>query len=256
MKHLKTVAFILVTFSPWSFAWTHLSGNTYGWKQQKLTIHVNTNNCTLPDHEMYAVIDKAIAAWNGIPSTHLELVRSSTPATDGEPQLRAGTATQVPLVVCSTHLMDYAQDPNAILAFMPVSRIDNEGYINFSGLVINAEVGTAAEISTLSQSEVELVIGHELGHVLGLGHSGDPDALMYFQLNKSFLLLTQDDIDGITHLYPRNEFAQGAFGCASIHRPKTTVPGEGLLVLSLLAIFVLFCGRIIFSTAPLREFEE
>jgi len=235
------------------FGWTHLSGNTFGWKQKKLTFYVNTANCTLSENELFAIIDRALAAWNGIPSTDLELVRSSTPATDGDAELRAGTATQVPLVVCSTHLADYSQDPNAILGFMPFSQIDSEGYINYSGLVLNAEVGSAAEISTLSASEVELVVGHEIGHVLGLGHSADSDALMYFQLNKTFLLITQDDMDGITQLYPRNEFLAGAFGCSSVHQRETRLPVHGLLGFFLFTALVIVAARKKFSIEPLPE---
>lgn len=253
----KSFPFVfLLVLSCQCFGWTHLSGNTFGWKQKKLTFYVNTANCTLPDSQIFSIVDTALAAWNGIPSTDLELVRASTPATDGDAELRAGTATQVPLIVCSTHLADYSQNPNAILAFMPFSQIDSEGYINYSGLVLNAEVGSAAEISTLSPSEVELVMGHEMGHVLGLGHSADPDALMYFQLNKNFLLITQDDIDGITQLYPRNEFVAGAFGCSSVHQRKTKVPLQGLLGLGLFTALVLGVARKKFSIEPLPELGE
>lgn len=45
---------------------------------------------------------------------------------------------------------------------------------------------------------------HELGHSLGLGHSSDPDAVMYptysIRDSKSFKL-SQDDIEGIQKLY-------------------------------------------------------
>jgi hypothetical protein len=253
MRKLVFPFLALSFFSLQCFGWTHLSGNTFGWKQKKLTFYVNTANCTLSENELFAIIDRALAAWNGIPSTDLELVRSSTPATDGDAELRAGTATQVPLVVCSTHLADYSQDPNAILGFMPFSQIDSEGYINYSGLVLNAEVGSAAEISTLSASEVELVVGHEIGHVLGLGHSADRDALMYFQLNKTFLLITQDDMDGITQLYPRNEFLAGAFGCSSVHQRETRLPGLGLLGFFLFTVLVIIVARKKFSIEPLPE---
>ena len=46
-----------------------------------------------------------------------------------------------------------------------------------------------------------IVVAHELGHTLSLGHSEVKDALMWYQYT-SKQKLTQDDRDGITELYP------------------------------------------------------
>ena len=42
-----------------------------------------------------------------------------------------------------------------------------------------------------------------MGHILGLGHSEDSDAVMapYYNGNKENLTLAQDDINGIKALY-------------------------------------------------------
>ncbi|KAJ9657276.1 hypothetical protein H2198_004399 [Neophaeococcomyces mojaviensis] len=42
---------------------------------------------------------------------------------------------------------------------------------------------------------------HEIGHSLGLGHSSDPNAVMYYRANGQ-RTLQQDDINGIQALYP------------------------------------------------------
>ncbi|NBX76835.1 MAG: hypothetical protein EBQ92_09790 [Proteobacteria bacterium] len=246
---MKRVIFLSLLFiSGLGHAWTHMGSNTFGWKQKKLTFYVNPTHCTIPESELYQRIDNAIRAWNGIPNTDLEIVRSSVVATDGDVQFRAKTATQVPLILCSQQLSDYGSvDANAILGFVPYFDENGEGYVTYSGLVLNAQPGALAELSQLAPGEVELIIGHEIGHVLGLGHSGDADSLMYFQLNKDFLLVTQDDQDGISQLYPRNVLG-GALGCASVHRTETKLPiGEAAAVLVFLICLFVF-GRFVTST--------
>ncbi|MFM8270333.1 MAG: matrixin family metalloprotease [Pseudomonadota bacterium] len=246
MKNKWIVIFLFL--SSFAQAWTHLGSNTYGWKEKKLTFHVNPTNCTLPESELYQLIDNAIKAWNGVPNSDLEISRSLTVATDGDAEFRAKTATQVPLILCSKQLSDYGSiDANTILGFVPYFDENAEGYVQYSGLVLNAQAGALAELSQLSSGEAELIIGHEMGHVLGLGHSGDPNSLMYFQLNKDFLLITQDDQDGIAHLYPRNVLG-GALGCASVHQHPTQVPLHWLVLLFVFLVLCVVLGRVFSRT--------
>ena len=50
--------------------------------------------------------------------------------------------------------------------------------------------------------DIETVFLHENGHVAGLGHSADITAIMYPSYQAPNRVLQQDDIDGITFLYP------------------------------------------------------
>lgn len=49
---------------------------------------------------------------------------------------------------------------------------------------------------------VECVATHEIGHVIGLGHTGIPEATMYPYYHDGCDTLHQDDIDGATAIYP------------------------------------------------------
>lgn len=49
--------------------------------------------------------------------------------------------------------------------------------------------------------DLQTVVLHENGHVAGLGHSGDPNAVMYASYQTARCVLSQDDINGIATLY-------------------------------------------------------
>lgn len=55
----------------------------------------------------------------------------------------------------------------------------------------------------MRQTDLETVAVHEIGHLLGLAHSNDPNAVMYADIDQGTIKreLTQDDIDGIHTLY-------------------------------------------------------
>ena len=46
---------------------------------------------------------------------------------------------------------------------------------------------------------------HEIGHLLGLSHSNDPNAIMFPSYSPGRLTLGQDDIEGIQALYGSQE---------------------------------------------------
>ena len=49
--------------------------------------------------------------------------------------------------------------------------------------------------------DLQTVVLHENGHVAGLGHSGDPNAVMYASYQTARCALSQDDINGLAALY-------------------------------------------------------
>ncbi|KAG9449652.1 hypothetical protein H6P81_009617 [Aristolochia fimbriata] len=58
-------------------------------------------------------------------------------------------------------------------------------------------------IPGMNEMDLESVTVHEMGHLLGLAHSSDEDAVMYPTIDNGVVKreLTEDDIDGITDLY-------------------------------------------------------
>lgn len=54
------------------------------------------------------------------------------------------------------------------------------------------------------------VVLHELGHSIGLDHTNNRDAVMYYSYTSSTGVLSKDDIQGVQHIYgvPRGYFQQ------------------------------------------------
>lgn len=70
------------------------------------------------------------------------------------------------------------------------------------GAVILIQDSAATQFKNLSRDDRIGVIAHEIGHAIGLGHSKEKKALMYYKVQDQRTSLGQDDIDGVTYLYP------------------------------------------------------
>lgn len=67
---------------------------------------------------------------------------------------------------------------------------------------------------------LEGVVLHEMGHTMGLNHSTNSEAVMYYSTNQArskdlMPFLAADDINGVRYLYPKQEFF-GGIGCAPV----------------------------------------
>jgi hypothetical protein len=60
-----------------------------------------------------------------------------------------------------------------------------------------------------TETTLKMVASHEFGHALGLGHSSVSSANMYYAMN-GITALHQDDINGITFLYPGQAIVKGS----------------------------------------------
>ncbi|RYZ99271.1 MAG: matrixin family metalloprotease, partial [Proteobacteria bacterium] len=183
----------------WGF--TFLTDGMKGWQKDEINFHFNPAGCSLPAEEIEAAIEDGLRAWNRVPTAKVRLRYEGRTGQSG-PQ-------DEPLIECSTSGLD---ESLGVTRIFTVNRRIYRGYIQ-----LNSDSSSDSNIANYRGERLAIVLGHEMGHALGLGHSLSEEALMHYTIaGKEQLLLSQDDIDGVSFLYPRREPGDGAFGCGTL----------------------------------------
>ena len=217
---LKTQAFTLITTNP----------NQKGWASNEITFLVNPTNCPI---DVVSLISDAAAVWNNVANSNVKVSYGGA---------TAGTSFSNPTTVyCETNFNPIADDD-----FVPgaASVQTSNGTIVQGIMYLNASAGDG-NIANFPREILTIIIAHEIGHILGLGHSADQNALMYYDASyRESLSLGQDDIDGVSYLYPSNELSgDKILGCGSlasvIKRPPSQPSSRNLIMLALLLLIPL-----------------
>jgi hypothetical protein len=232
-------------FCSLGFGWTHVGNNIRGWNAKPVTFYVDSANCPISESELYGIIDSAISTWNGVTDSSLVVQKAKSNVNITVTDFLAGNLTQLPVILCDPNFATQvgSSGSDVIPAATFKTAADSNGHLTYSGVLLNAQSGAGANIASLSNGQTELTLAHEMGHALGLGHSSQSESLMYYSLgSKVQPLLTEDDIDGIVHIYPRNEFAGGVMGCSSVHSLRGERGYETVNLFLCLTIFLLSFG--------------
>lgn len=224
----------IALYEPNAHAFEWMYPNMKGWENDIVTLHINPDQCTgsLPQF-----VNNAIAVWNAVPGSRIKM-RLGTPTS------QRGLANE-PIIEC-TELFGQGDTVGTTSV-----ATDREGHIVSVNVKLNARRGSRGDISIKSASVMELAVIHELGHVLGLGHSRIEAAMMFFSItNKSEPQLHADDVDGLLSIYGGKK-KKGPLGCGQIlnvNKNNSEEPSENSLwsFLPLLAVMMvsLLLGQI------------
>ncbi|PIS10766.1 MAG: hypothetical protein COT73_07575 [Bdellovibrio sp. CG10_big_fil_rev_8_21_14_0_10_47_8] len=204
-----------------------------GWADSDIKLLVNTANCPA-GIDVPGIIAEAVEVWNNVPTSSMKVSYggATTSTTFASP------AT----VYCETNFQsvlganqDYVPGAAAVQA--------PNGQITSGILYLNASSGLA-NISNFDRTVLTIVLAHEIGHILGLGHSESTNALMYFDASaKTEPRLSQDDMDGISYLYPSNELSDHKIAGCGLVDSSLPPPSTGTLtfLFSLLFMPLVLC---------------
>jgi hypothetical protein len=207
MKYL--ILFFIPTLS---FGFTLNNSIGARFKSEKVQVRAGLNSCNNVDmQEVAGLINDAIKNfWNTVPTSRLDLQDGgSFTITDntfytGELCLTGGACGGAPVpavndivITCNENTTNFPGGSSLLALTLPNS-ISGKNILG-SVILIN---DNANNFDNLSTNQKISVIAHEIGHAIGLGHSDDRAALMFFSVVPVRSSLGQDDIDGVTYLYP------------------------------------------------------
>lgn len=185
---------------------------------EEVKVNLATHDCSnLPytNDEILSMATEGVNKfWNRVPTSKLKirsgshvtvssdfesgaLCSSNTNGCEANPALSG--QSQI-LISCNSNTTNFSS--NGVLA---VTANVNTSGTDIVGSVILLNNRSGSGLATLSRESFISVLAHEIGHAVGLGHSPVTDSLMYYANISNRVSLGEDDMDGITYLYPREQ---------------------------------------------------
>lgn len=213
-------------------AWTLNLSTRKGFSASEINIVVGSDNCTnanMTADQLKGYVQEAIDSfWNRVPTSSLKITNSgvSTTSLNGDDLTAAAAKASVNSIIIGCNNDEPSFSDTSILGVGGMSCTGN----NCRGAILmNDAAGT--NLASASHQEVLAALAHEMGHALGLGHTSQKEALMYYDLTgKDQKFLHQDDMDGITYLYPNPKKAAGLAGSCSSINLKNDGSGNSFLI--------------------------
>lgn len=237
------------------FAFTLNNNVGAAFEKDEVSVNVASHSCSnigITNDELLSIAEEAVDLfWNRVHSSRLQLKRGSLTSVstsfqtglicNNDPQAGCSINSSLAvssdiLISCNTNATNFSNSNSVLMVTVP----NNVSGDNILGALILINDTAGNSFQGLSRAEKVSSVAHEIGHAIGLGHTGLEQNLMYFQSMSTREALGHDDVDGITYLYP---VEQPIGGCGTIDfNEGPGSPGKSLPYFLLAFVMTLLFG--------------
>lgn len=185
------------------------SGAELAWSNpSNVSIVINAaGSDDITDSSTETALKNAIAAWNNADGTTARLVENASPAQKGRTDWQSSSVHL--MIFDETNASGYFPSGSGTVALTPIWFYNN-GTISDADVLFNGKNFAFTTQGSPGAFDVQDVATHELGHLLGLDHTGVAGASMYPYVDQSVILhrsISSDDVNGMRAMYPAGSFA-------------------------------------------------
>lgn len=206
MKTLLTLLIISYAFSVKAYVLTRGNNKSFiRWPSTSpnLTLYLDpSNNDGLTDIDVINITNASVAQWSGNSAANLGVVPTTTTGIEGR--------NEISFTSNSLYFPG-----SGVVGVTNIAFRESDGTILEADIYLNDTVNFFGSSTLLSADPNENYLGnvlsHEIGHVLGLGHSQVHSTTMFYKLYKGQHTVEHDDIAGAQAYYPNrsNGMIQG-----------------------------------------------